>query len=155
MLERFGDVSITRAHFARYLVENGYVTHKEMAFAMYLNKGKKYYVPRYKITPKNAIDIIKEAGGHPVLAHPLLYKMGKDRLCSLFNYLKEIGLEGIEGIYSLNTPSDDKWLKNMADNYGLFITGGSDFHGENKPDIKLGFGKGNLRIPKELLDNIC
>ena len=152
--ERFGDVSITRAHFARYLVENGYVTHKDMAFAMYLNKGKKYYVSRYKISPKDAIDIIKEAGGYAVLAHPLLYKMGKDRLCSLFDYLKSLGLDGIEGIYSLNTPSDDVWLAKMAENYGLFLTGGSDFHGENKPDIKLGTGKGNLKIPKELLENI-
>ena len=109
---------------------------------------------REKVSPKMAIDIIKGAGGHPVLAHPLLYKMGKDRLCSLFDYLKGIGLEGIEAIYSLNTPSDDAWLKKMADNYKLFITGGSDFHGANKPDIDLGNGKGNLKIPEELLNNI-
>ena len=155
MYERFGDVSITRAHFARFMVENGYVSHKDMAFAMYLNKGKKYYVPRYKITPEHAIEIIKKAKGHPVLAHPLLYKLGKERIYSLIDYLKSIGLEGIEGIYSLNTPSDDVWLKKLADNYGLYITGGSDFHGDNKPNIKLGTGKGNLRIPKGLLDNIC
>lgn len=152
--ERFGEVSITRAHFARFLVENGYVSHKDIAFAMYLNKGKKYYVPRQKVTCKMAIDIIKNAGGHAILAHPLLYKMGKDRLMSLFDYLKSLGLEGIEAIYSLNTPSDDVWLKKCAENYGFFITGGSDFHGENKPDIDLGVGKGNLRIPSELLKNI-
>ena len=63
-----------------------------------------------------AIDIIKNAGGHAVLAHPLLYKMGKDRLMSLFDYLKSLGLEGIEAIYSLNTPSDDVWLKKCAEN---------------------------------------
>lgn len=154
MYERFGNVSITRAHFARVLIEAGIVNHKDIAFAQYLNKGKRYYVAREKVSPKMAIDIIKGAGGHPVLAHPLLYKMGKDRLCSLFDYLKGIGLEGIEAIYSLNTPSDDAWLKKMADNYKLFITGGSDFHGANKPDIDLGNGKGNLKIPEELLNNI-
>lgn len=154
MYERFGNVSITRAHFARVLIEAGIVNHKDIAFAQYLNKGKRYYVAREKVSPKMAIDIIKGAGGYPVLAHPLLYKMGKDRLCSLFDYLKGIGLEGIEAIYSLNTPSDDAWLKKMADNYKLFITGGSDFHGANKPDIDLGNGKGNLKIPEELLNNI-
>lgn len=154
LVERFGDVSITRAHFARYLVENGYVSHKDIAFAMYLNKGKKYYIPRQKVTCKMAIDIIKSAGGYAVLAHPLLYKMGKDRLMSLFDYLKSLGLDGIEALYSLNTPSDDIWLKKCADNYGFFITGGSDFHGDNKPNIDLGMGKGNLKIPYELLDNI-
>ena len=75
-------------------------------------------------------------------------------MCSLFDYLKGIGLEGIEAIYSLNTPSDEAWLKKMADNYKLFITSGSDFHGANKPDIDLGNGKGNLKIPEELLNNI-
>lgn len=154
MFERFGESSITRAHFARFLVENGYVAHKDMAFAMYLNKGKKYYIPRKKITPELAIKIIKDAGGHPVLAHPLLYKLGKDRLMSLFDYLKKLGLEGIEGMYSLNTTSDDTFLKKVAENYGFYITGGSDFHGDNKPDIKLGVGKGNLKIPEELLGNI-
>ncbi|MBQ1193139.1 MAG: PHP domain-containing protein [Lachnospiraceae bacterium] len=154
MLERFGEVSVTRAHFARYLVEKEYVNHKNTAFDMYLNKGKKYYIPREKITSKMAIDIIKGAKGHPVLAHPLLYKFGKDRLKSLFDYLKSLGLEGIEGIYSLNTPSDDVWLKRMAENYGFYITGGSDFHGDNKPDIDLGVGKGNLKIPETILYNI-
>lgn len=154
LIERFGAVSITRAHFARYLVENGYVSHKDAAFSMYLNRGKRYYVPREKVTAKMAIEIIKNAHGHPVLAHPLLYKMGKERLMSMFDYLKSIGLEGIEAIYSLNTPSDDVWLKRCADNYGFFITGGSDFHGDNKPDIDMGTGRGNLRIPAELLENI-
>jgi 3',5'-nucleoside bisphosphate phosphatase len=154
LIKQFGEVSITRAHFARFLVENGYVPHKDMAFAMYLNKGKKYYIPRQYVTPLKAIDMIKNAKGHPVLAHPLLYKLGKDRLLSLFDYLKSIGMEGIEAIYSLNTPSDDVWLKKMADNYGYFVTGGSDFHGANKPNIDIGTGKGNLKISSDLLSNI-
>lgn len=154
LIKQFGEVSITRAHFARFLVENGYVPHKDMAFAMYLNKGKKYYIPRQYVTPLKAIDMIKNAKGHPVLAHPLLYKLGKDRLLSLFDYLKSIGMEGIEAIYSLNTPSDDVWLKKIADNYGYFVTGGSDFHGANKPNIDIGTGKGNLKISSDLLSNI-
>lgn len=152
--DKFGDASITRAHFARYLVETGYINHKDMAFAKYLNKGRPYYVPRQRVSPKDAINIILEAGGHPVLAHPLLYGLGRDRLMSLFNYLKELGLQGIEALHSLNSPADDRMLLGAAKRYDLFITGGSDFHGANKPNIQLGIGKGNLKIPAEILDNI-
>lgn len=155
MDERFGLASITRAHFAKYLVDEGYVSSKDEAFARYLNPGKPCYVPRIRITPEDAIAIILKAGGHPVLAHPLLYKMGHDRLFSTVNYLKDLGLQGLEAIYSLNTPSDDAKLAKMAKDYNLFITGGSDFHGSIKPAIDLGVGKGNLKISKELLKNLA
>lgn len=150
----YPSATVTRAHFARYLQEKGYVGSRNEAFDRYLGDGKPAYVTRERISPKDAIDMIKRAGGHPVLAHPLLYRMGKDRLESLFDYLKGLGLEGIEGLYALNTKSDDENLKKMAENHGLYITGGSDFHGSNKPDIDLGVGKGSLRVPKELLKNI-
>ncbi len=150
----YPSATVTRAHFARYMQEKGYVNSKNEAFERFLGDGRPAYTTRERITPKEAIDMIKNAGGHPVLAHPLLYRMGKDRLNSLFNYLKGLGLEGIEGLYSLNTPSDDEMLDRMARNHGLYITGGSDFHGSNKPDIDLGCGKGRLRVPKSLLENI-
>lgn len=154
LLTRYQSSTITRAHFARYLHEIGYVKSKNEAFDRFLGDGKPAYLTRERITPKDAIDMIKKAGGHPVLAHPLLYKMGKDRLESLIDYLKGMGLEGVEALYSLNTKSDDEKLMKMAKNHGLFITGGSDFHGSNKPDIDLGVGKGNLRVPAEVLENI-
>lgn len=154
LLTRYQSSTITRAHFARYLHEAGYVKSKNEAFDRFLGDGKPAYLTRERITPKDAIDMIKKAGGHPVLAHPLLYKMGKDRLESLVDYLKGMGLEGIEALYSLNTKSDDERLMKMAKNHGLFITGGSDFHGSNKPDIDLGVGKGNLRVPADVLENI-
>ena len=150
----YPSATITRAHFSRYLQEKGYVSSKNEAFERYLGSSRPAYVTRERISPKEAIDMIKQAGGHPVLAHPLLYKMGKDRLNSLFDYLKGLGLEGIEGLYSLNTPSDDVMLSRMAESHGLYITGGSDFHGSNKPDIDLGVGKGRLRVPATLLENI-
>lgn len=154
MEERFGNVSVTRAHFARYMMDEGFTASKEEAFEKYLNPGRPCYVPREKISPKMAVTLILEAKGHPVLAHPLLYHLDYDRLAVTISSLKSFGLEGIEALYSLNTPSDDSRLARMAQNQGLFITGGSDFHGSNKPDIDLGVGKGNLRIPKELLGNI-
>ncbi|MBE5940169.1 MAG: PHP domain-containing protein [Lachnospiraceae bacterium] len=148
------DVSITRAHFARYLTDMGYTASKDEAFDKYLGFDGPVYVKREKLSPEEAITLILEAGGHPVLAHPLLYKCDDTKLNELLKRLKSSGLHGLEAIYSLNTPEDDIYLKNLADKYELFITGGSDFHGTNKPDIKLGVGKGNLRIPAELLKNI-
>ena len=153
--ERYGDdASITRAHFARYLLDEGYVKTKDEAFTKYLNKNAPCYVSRVQMKPATAIDIILKAGGHPVLAHPLLYHFNRERLLSLISYLKELGLEGIEAIYSLNSKEDDEFLNKTAKRYGLYITGGSDFHGSNKPDIDLGCGKGNLAIPREILYSI-
>ncbi len=150
MLERFGANSITRAHFAKYLIDEGYVKDKDEAFKKYLNPGCPCYVSREKISPKEAIEVILKAGGHPVLAHPLLYKMNLERLESVIVMLKDFGLQGIEAIYSLNRPEDDAVLLKLAKRHGLYITGGSDFHGSIKPDIALGTGKGNLRVTKDM-----
>lgn len=153
--ERYGaNSAITRAHFARYLLDEGFVETKEEAFEKYLNKGGPCYVSRVQMTPKRAIEIILKAGGHPVLAHPLLYKLDREGVITLVKYLKGLGLEGIEAVYSRNTLDDDRFLAELAESLGLYITGGSDFHGSNKPDIDLGVGTGNLAIGRELLKNI-
>lgn len=154
MEERFGKASLTRAHFAKYMMDEGFVHSKDEAFARYLNPGKCCYVPREKIKPEMAIQLILNAKGHPVLAHPLLYKMGRERIYSTVELLKSYGLEGIEGKYSLNTPGDDRMLAELAKSKGLYLTGGSDFHGSIKPQIDLGCGRGNLKVPKEFLSNI-
>ncbi len=150
MMDRFGANSITRAHFAKYLIDEGYVKDKDEAFAKYLNPGCPCYVSREKVSPKKAIEMILESGGHPVLAHPLLYKMNLEKIESVIVMLKGYGLEGIEALYSLNRPEDDVALMKIAKRHDLFITGGSDFHGSIKPDISLGTGKGNLHITKEI-----
>ena len=151
MLERFGSKSITRAHFAKYMIDEGYVASKEEAFKKYLDPGCPCYVARVKVTPFEAIDIIKEAGGHPILAHPLLYKKPHDRLESIIVMLKNHGLEGIEARYALNKVEDDAFLDKIAKRHGLKITGGSDFHGTIKPDIFVGVGKGDLKV----YENMC
>ncbi len=150
MMERFGANSITRAHFAKYLIDEGYVKDKDEAFSKYLNPGRPCYVSREKVSPKAAIEMILEAGGHPVLAHPLLYKMNLEKIESVIVMLKGYGLQGIEAIYSLNRPEDDVALMKLAKRHDLYITGGSDFHGAIKPDISIGNGKGNLRITKDM-----
>jgi len=154
MRERFGETSVTRAHFARYMMDEGFAGSMAEAFEKYLKPGACCYVPRKKISPEMAVKLILEAKGHPVLAHPMLYHMDEEKLDCTACWLRGLGLQGIEGLYSLNMPEDNEKLAALAVKYGLFLTGGSDFHGSNKPEIDLGVGKGNLRIKKELLQNI-
>lgn len=149
--EKFGDTVLTRAHFARYLLDKGYITSMKEAFDKYISSGCPCYVPKVKCTPFEAIDIILNAKGVPVLAHPLLYDFTDSELEQLIIQLKESGLMGIEAIYSLNDAQDEANMLALAEKYNLMITGGSDFHGTNKTDIDLGVGKGNLRIPISLL----
>ncbi|RZS92784.1 PHP domain-containing protein [Cuneatibacter caecimuris] len=150
----FPGAVLTRAHFARYLLNHGYVKSNKEAFERYLDAGKPCYLPKALITPREAMDAIRNAGGHPVLAHPMLYRLGAEELDKLVAYLKELGLEGIETYYSSNTKQEEKRTKALGKKYGLFLTGGSDFHGSNKPAISIGTGKGNLHIPEELLQNV-
>lgn len=142
---------VTRAHFARHLLAKGYVKTREEAFSKYLDSTTPYYVRREYMMPDTAIRLIRMAGGIPVLAHPLLYHLDADGVQELVKKLKGEGLMGIETIYSKNTGMDEAFLRKLAVKFDLLITGGSDFHGANKPDIEIGVGRGNLRIPEEIL----
>lgn len=152
--KRFGNCVITRAHYAILMIELGYVKDKDEAFKYYLNKGCPCYVPRHKITPSDAVRLIKKSGGHPVMAHPVLYSFDEDTLEGLIISLKDEGLEGIEAIYCLNSPADDEKYSALAKKHGLHITGGSDFHGTAKPGLEMGTGYGSLRIPALILNHI-
>lgn len=151
---RFGDAVITRAHYAILMVEGGYAADKNEAFDKYLNPGCPCYIPRTKVSVTDAVQMILKAHGKPVLAHPLLYKLKNTELDALVHLLTEHGLQGIEAIYSSNTGNDEAEMKALADKYGLFITGGTDFHGLAKPHLDLGVGYGDMRISEELLHNI-
>ena len=151
----FPDSVWTRAHFARYLFDHGYVKEMWDAFDLYLGDHAACFIPREKVTPFQAVQLIHEGGGYAVLAHPLLYRLGEEPLNLLVKTLTGCGLDGIEAIYSTNRFSDEADMRQLARRYGLAITGGSDFHGSNKPSIDLGCGKGNLRIPYRLWKTIC
>jgi len=150
----FPNCILTRAHFASWLREHGYVSSNKEAFDRYLGKRCPCYVPREKITPQKAIALILTAGGIPVLAHPILYRLSDARLEALVATLKEAGLVGIEAIYSTYEPSEERQIRRLAKKYDLLLSGGSDFHGTNKPRIDLGVGLGRLYVPDELLENM-
>lgn len=154
LIEKYGDMIITRAHFAKLLLENGGVPSMDAAFRSCLAIDSPYFVNRRYLTPKAAIELIKNAGGIPVLAHPLLYKMSVSEIRAMLDTLKADGIRGIEALYSRNHGTDEAFVRKLADEYDLFITGGSDFHGDNKPDIEMGVGTGNLRVPVMLLENL-
>ncbi len=154
LMEAYPGSVITRAHYARYMLDHGYVKSLPEAFERYIGDHCKYFVPREKITPEDAVKLILESGGVPVLAHPVLYKMGKEQLDILVARLKEAGLQAIEAIYSTYAPSDERDIKALAKKYNLAISGGSDYHGDAKPGLELGTGYGKLFVYEELLDKI-
>jgi len=148
-LKSLASGEIGRPHFAYLLVKKGYVKSIEEAFERYLKKGAPAYFPKALLTEEEAISAIKKAKGIPVLAHPITLKLSDEALRSYLIRLKELGLMGVEVYYSEHTKEYTKFLERLADELALIKTGGSDFHGQNKPDIKLGLGFGNLRVPDE------
>ena len=154
LLAAFPDAVITRAHYAKYLLDHGAVNSMPEAFDKYLGDHTRYFVPREKVTPMQAVKLILDAGGIPVLAHPTLYHMSDKRLELLLYRLKEAGLAAMECIYSTYTPSEERQMKKLADKYGLLPSGGSDFHGTTKPKLDLAVGYGNLTVSEEILTNL-
>lgn len=145
---------ITRAHFARALLNRGYVKSIDQAFQKYLDVDKPFYRRREEILPETAISIIRKAGGLAALAHPCLYKFGWEKTDALLTELSGYGLGGLECFHSSNNSNESGKLYRLAGRHGLVPTGGSDFHGAAKKDIELGKGRGNLRISASYLDDL-
>ena len=150
----FPGAVLTRAHYAKLLLKHGYVKSIKEAFERFLGDHCPCYVSREKITPVMAIDLIKKAGGLAILAHPILYHMSDARLDALVQKLKEAGLTGIEAIYSTYSPAEERQIRKLSTKYDLLLSGGSDFHGENKPGLDLGTGYGKLYVPEEVLTKL-
>jgi len=150
----FPDRVITRAHYASYLLKYGYTKSLNEAFERYVGDHCPYFVPREKVTPEQAVQLILKAGGVPILAHPPLYHMSNSRLDHLVSDLKDAGLMGIEAIYSTYSSSEERDMRRLADKYNLLISGGSDFHGTNKKDLDLGTGYGKLYVDDSILKKI-
>lgn len=150
--DHFPGAILTRAHFSRYLMDNGYVSSVKEGFDRYVNEGAPCYVPKADIAPEEAVSVILHAGGVPVLAHPILYHLGNDGLRSLIERLKACGLVGIEAVYSTYTEEESLYIRSLAREYDLLPSGGSDFHGTNKPLIKMGIGMGRLHVPADICE---
>jgi len=155
MKERFG-TSIGRPHFAELLVEMGLASSINDAFDKYVEKGRKYYVARNIISLGKAVEIIKNANGVPVLAHPFQYRKNDKELRELIEFGIKHGMRGMECRYSGYSSEKEDYLEALAEEYGLVKTGGSDFHGDFKKHIALGRGTGakELCVPAEWLERL-
>ncbi len=154
MNDRFSGAVLTRAHFARILMEQGRVTSINEAFRLYLSKGKPYYKPRERFAAQDAVRLLRDNGAIPILAHPFQYKFHAEQLDGLVRALREEGLCGMEAYYSSHTPMQTGEALALIRRYGLRPSGGSDYHGANKPDIRLGVGFGNLHITADILERL-
>lgn len=145
---------ITRAHFAKILMQKGYIKSVKECFDKYMGEGKAAYVKREAASPEETISLINDSGGIAILAHPFLYGFSENQIEEMILYLKSAGLKGVECIYSTHTEENTKYLISLAKKHNLKISGGSDFHGNNKPGLDLGTGYGNLYVPYEILKKI-
>ncbi len=142
-----------RPHIARAMVEKGYVSDMAEAFDKYLKRGNPCYVKRAAYSPEESIRMIKDAGGTAVLAHPSYITEDYDELYALLSKLKKMGLDGAECFYSSYSAEFSDMCSRVCDKAGLVKSGGSDFHGANKPDIALGHVSTGY-VPYRLLLNI-
>lgn len=145
---------VGRAHFARVMMNKGYVSSVKEAFEKYLSSGKPAYFGNQKLEAKTAIEAIHAAGGVAFLAHPHLVKLPDDELEIFLVELKSYGLDGLEGYYTDYDEAMQNKFQAMAKKYGLEISGGTDFHAAMKPHIAIGKGTGNMAIPYSVLENI-
>ncbi len=129
----------------------GVVQSMQEAFERYLGRGACAYVSRTVLAAGEAIRVIREAGGLSVLAHPLQLDPTLAKLPGLLQELAPCGLDGLEGYYPTHSAKIRRKIKGIAREFGLLLTGGSDYHGDIKPGTTLAGGK-NVYVPDELLD---
>jgi len=145
---------VGRPHIAKVLVKKGFVKSIEEAFEKYLANGRPAYFKKDRLSPRQGIQEILKAGGIPVLAHPKHLRLDMEHLDTLLEELKMKGLKGIEAYYVDNTAAETGVFLRLALKHDLIVTGGSDFHGKFKPNIQIGTGRGNLKVPYELLEKL-
>jgi len=154
--EQAAGASVGRPHIAHLLVKKGYVNSVAQAFRNYLSKDKPAYVPKEKLKIEAAIDVVHRAGGLALLAHPI--SLGYDnypRFGEEILKLQALGLDGIEAYYPSHDRYFTQWLLDFAAQHDLAVSGGSDFHGQAKPDIKPGVGFGNMNIPFSVYEELA
>lgn len=145
-----------RPHFAQVLVEKGYAKDLQDAFDQYLDESARGFVQRREATMEEALERILDSGGVPSLAHPVrVAKNNWEKLAEYVEDLAGLGMRAIEVHHSDHSPENVAYYESLAERFKLGMTGGSDFHGANKPHISLGTGKhNNLHVPDSLLDSL-
>jgi 3',5'-nucleoside bisphosphate phosphatase len=154
VLEAAGGEAVGRPHIASVLTSKGVVGSMDSAFSTYLASGRSAHVPKEKLTIGQAIGLLKGEGATVVLAHPFSPGMDEAELRTLLLELKGLGLDGVEAYYSHHSERQTGLCLRLAIGLDLVVSGGSDFHGSNKPQVRLGRGTGNLCVPMRVLDDL-
>lgn len=147
-----GGKQIGRPHFARVLLKKGVVKSMQEAFDKYLGKGRPGYVDKRRLSSVESIRQIRQAGGIAVIAHPKQMRLDEERLVKEVARLVEEGLGGLEAYNSCQNPEEANLYKRLAKRFNLFVTGGSDFHGANKPEVDLGFMGDGAELGYEVVE---
>jgi hypothetical protein len=155
-VEKVGRTLTGRPHFAQVLVQKGYAKDLQNAFDSYLDESARGFVHRQEVPMVEALERILDSGGVPSLAHPVrVAKNNWEKLAELVEDLAGLGMRAIEVYHSDHSPENVSYYASLADQFNLGMTGGSDFHGANKPSISLGTGKhNNLHVPDALAENL-
>ncbi len=146
-----GGKQIGRPHFARVLMKKGVVKSIDEAFGKYLAKGEPAYVDKRRLASREAIQKIREAGGIAVAAHPKQMRLDEEALTEKVGRLVDEGLQGIEVYNSCQSREEASLYKRIAARFNLFATGGSDFHGDNKPGVELGYLGDGVELGDEVV----
>jgi 3',5'-nucleoside bisphosphate phosphatase len=149
-----GPGSVGRPHIARVLMEMGHAASIQEAFDVWLGKGQPAYFERDRLEPEDAIELTHASGGVCSVAHPRSLGLADDALDDFVGVLAGAGLDGLECEYGAYLPEERAPLHELARRHGLAPTGGSDYHGENKPGLSVGIGRGDLCVPDELLTEL-
>ncbi len=153
VLHASGGGQVGRPHFAQVLMKKGYVNTMQDAFDRYLGKGAPAYVDKFRFEPKEAMGLIREAGGIPVLAHPFtLHIPSPHQLNALLGELVQLGLMGIEISYREHTKDQISLYKGLAEKHGLLVTGGSDYHGIEADKVEIGIGSTDMRLSYSMVE---
>jgi hypothetical protein len=153
--EAYPDSLLGRPHMAEYLMKKGYVTSVKEAFNKYLGEGCPYYRGKERMPMEQAVQVIRQAGGVAVLAHPLQYGYEGQALEDFLQQAKAMGCAALEAYYSEHSPAQQAFLLDKAQELGLALSGGSDFHGSRKPHIQMGSGIENgLAVPYSILPRL-
>jgi 3',5'-nucleoside bisphosphate phosphatase len=149
-----GPGSVGRPHIARVLMEQGYVSSIQEAFDVWLAKGRPAYFERDRLAPEDAIELTHASRGVCAVAHPASLGLVNGALDEFVGELAGKGLDGLECEYGAYVPAERASLHELAARHGLAPTGGSDYHGDNKPGLSVGTGRGDLRVPDKYLDEL-
>jgi len=149
------EAGVGRPHFARVLVAHGAARTIDDAFDRWLAEGRPAYVPKARLDAAEVSTLARASGGVAVLAHPLSLGMGLSALERVVDELAGRGLAGLEATYGSYRAEDRRALRRLAERTGLVATGGSDFHGSFKPDLRVGTGLGDLDVPDDALEALA